>query len=97
MPKKETTLSVMASVMNNPKLKDKAFAKAKGQVRGGGLLDLVRTVGEESSPLEDKGWIKSKRPETEEIDRSVTSPEMILTRKAILKDGRRVTWPAGRN
>lgn len=89
----------MDSVMNNKERKDRAFAEAKNQVRSDGLLDQIRTVGEESSPLdEQKGWIKSKRPETEEIDRSRTTPHMILNkRRAILKDGLRVTWPAGRN
>jgi hypothetical protein len=41
----------------------------------------------------DKGWIRvNTRPAAEEIDRSRTSPEMIVGGKAILRDGRKVDW-----
>lgn len=43
-------------------------------------------------PIE-KGWIKvNARPDGADIDRSRTPNEMIIGRKAILKDGRKVDW-----
>jgi hypothetical protein len=41
----------------------------------------------------EKGWIKvNARPDGADIDRSRTPNEMIIGRRAILKDGRKVDW-----
>lgn len=47
--------------------------------------------GQQRQP--DKGWIKvNARPDVGEIDRSRSPNDMIISGKAILKDGRKVDW-----
>jgi hypothetical protein len=56
------------------------------------FLDMVPECGPDGEPLEKKGWTKvGGIPKVEEIDDSTTDT-MLLEFKAILKDGRRVTW-----
>lgn len=84
----------IADLLNDPESRQRILEKAKSQARGG-LLDLIEsrgTTGEPKQPEIAVPAIFGKRPQPEEIDRSRTSNEMILSREAILKDGRRVRW-----
>jgi len=57
------------------------------------LLDLIPAYGLDGKPLAEKDWTKLGRlPRKEEIDNSLTTDEMILEGKAILRDGRKVTF-----
>jgi hypothetical protein len=83
----------IAELLNNKESRDRILAKAKAKVGGGGLLDLIPTYGPDGQPLDsDKGWALSKKPTNEEIDYSKSPSELILSGRAVLKDGRRIKW-----
>jgi hypothetical protein len=47
------------------------------------------------APKPEAGWVAvNQRPTPEEIDRSLTSNEMIISKRAILKNGKKVDWRA---
>ena len=57
------------------------------------LLDLIPAYGLDGKPLAENSWTKLGRlPRKEEIDNCLTTDEMILEGKAILRDGRKVTF-----
>jgi hypothetical protein len=61
------------------------------------LLDMIPECGPDGKPLGKKErWIHvGQMPKLEEIDDSTTDT-MLLEFRAILKDGRKVTWASGR-
>lgn len=72
----------------------------------GAVQKVARLFGRSNSPAPkqqqqqnkgqartEPGWVKaSARPDPEDLDRSRTSNDMILSGRAILKDGRKVDW-----
>jgi hypothetical protein len=90
MTKKHT----IADLLNDPKSRRRILERAKAESRGGGLLDLIPSYGADGEPLGSEKALYSlgTRPQPEEIDRSETSNEMILSRRAVLKDSRKIRW-----
>lgn len=69
-------------------IKPKAAAKTNGQQQ------QRQGQGQQQQRQPDRGWEQvSKIPSAGEIDRSKTDADMILSNKAILKNGRKVQWP----
>jgi len=77
-------------LLNNKESRERILAKAKAEVGGGGILDMIPAYGPDGKPLEE--WINLGRmPKPHEIA-DETTDVMILENKAILKAGRKVTW-----
>ncbi len=60
------------------------------------LLDMIPAYGPDGKALDSKkeDWTKLGRmPRKEEINYSRTDDTMLLECKAILKDGRKITYP----
>jgi hypothetical protein len=86
-----TRKHTIATLLNDPKSRRRILDRVKAG-RGGGLFDLIPPVGEPPLGSEKELYSLGMRPQPEEIDHSQTSSEMILSRKAVLKDGRRRRW-----
>jgi hypothetical protein len=89
------TKSSLASFFNDPESRRRVLENAETECKGI-LLDLIPGHGPDGIPLDavdsEKRWIQTKRPEPQEIDYPKSSDEMILSGRAILKDGHAVYW-----
>lgn len=71
----------------------KKIARRYGMTSGTAAPAAQRTQQQTTGKPVEQGWTAvTARPSPEEIDRSRTSNEMILSGKAILKDGKKVDW-----
>lgn len=62
-------------------------------VKPKGAPSVSRKTTAQASTTAERGWEKIQRqPEVRDIDRSKTTPDMVIDGKAILKSGRKVMW-----
>ncbi len=73
--------------------RDIILANVRKNVGEKGLLGLIPVHGADPQSLNlGEHFTLSSRPTPEEIDRSRTTNEMIISRRAVLKDGQRIKW-----
>jgi hypothetical protein len=73
--------------------RDRILSNVKKNIGEKGLLGLIPVRRADKRSFEsDESWTLCGRPTPDEIDRSRTTNEMILSRRAVLKDGRMIKW-----
>lgn len=73
----------------------KKIARRYGYVSGAPGTQAQPKPGTQPAPRTEQGWLAVKeRPSAEQIDRSRTPDSMILSGRAILRDGKKVDWSA---